>query len=1851
MKFKYSILKKFFLLTALILIACLSGIQAQAEGGTWKGTGTPEDPYLIESVEDLQELGTYVNGGNSCLNMYFLLTNDLDLSGVCGEGIGNWVPIGTESRGFDGVFSGGLHTIKGLYINESENKNLGLFGVVMGKVERLSVSGSVSGMSQVGGIAGVNQGTIKGCGSTVTVMGSSAVGGIAGFNEGVLQNCFNGGNVTGKTSVGGIAGESGQDISYCTNEGNISSEAEAGGIVGCLENARIEFCVNKGEVESKTRSAGGITGAFTWRTKDSVGHIFYCINDGKVSALYGDVGGIVGYAHACDLKECINTGDVSGEQNAGGIAGNVTLFGSLIDSTNRGKITGTQCTGGIAGTTDISGKIDNCFNDGEISGETFCGGIVGQTAIGLCYNYALNTVGNCTNEGKITGTKMVGGIVGSGISNVAGCINRGQVSGSLMVGGIIGNMADEKNSCEKCVNTNTVSGENMVGGIIGNCFDISVKYCRNEGAVKGIAVQGETSQQVGGIIGSHIETTSNNQNVIELCRNEGPVENEGNATGGIVGTATKLHILKCENSAGVSAGGINTGGIAGSGDRATIERCGNTGEVSAMGNSAGGIAGRLEYSSILDSFNRGNVSANDCAGGLAGVCAASCDMTGCYVKASAQGITCKINYGHVGGLYGNINSSSSTVAFAKCYWWSECADRALGSNDPGASDLSGEGYKHYRNGAMFLKFDSFDSWNFTAIWRLDSSIGPQLRNDYDFSSEGGKGADEKNGEIVGAGYHEPHLNRINNLDDFKAFRDAVNGGDSYAGETVYLLADLDLSADSGTYWEPVGTENHPFGGWFYGGNHIIKNLQVSTSEYAGLFGSCRGAVRDLAVYGTVKGSGLYAGGIAGCCDGSINNCFFFGDVSCTYSDNAYVGGIVGILSGGGMTDCGHIGLVSVAKGYAGGIAGHLNRAEDGLSHCFHYGEAGSVVCAEGYQGSIVGSTQFPEDINGCYTSLGSAAEFVGRNRSSGDEVKSCMMLDENGFRDPKNFAGWNIGDDTGYDRVMGWDYPLPAVMSDYVTIDCNNGSGEKRKAWMIRSNMVVGDFEPVLSGYSADGWNDQADGNGKSYAKGEEVPAHITLYAQFVKGGAYHGYIPFEPEDKSVVGSSEKNYEKLFDGNTGTKWFTSVPANAEAWALEFATKDYVRPNGYYMVTGDDTASYPGRNPSGWKLEGLDPDGTWKVIDEVTDDQTLPGKNGAKAYKALNNTEEYCQFRITFTGVKSGDIFQLAEFFLTVEDPEKDVRKPRITLDPNTVSIAGDKVVKTGDNRSEITLGGDPYGPEAYKFLSWNTDPNGRGDRYKADNPFQITKDTTVYAEYQANRYELIVKLEKLTDSPVYRRITYTTDTEFKLTPPERDGYVFLYWIVTVADGSWKLGDTFGAGTDVHGKYGNATLDGVWEKREEVTVRWYNEGQLLDEETYYVGDTPEYKGEEPAFDGGKEYEYTFIGWDKKFEELAGDTDFNAVYKKTKKEYEITWKDENGNKIDSTMVKYGEIPAHSNLSDKETKEFYFEFVGWDPEIKAVTGPAEYSAKYSETRKSYPIHFVMNGASAIKDASVEYGSTVKKPDVPEYSGFVFDGWFADPECKTPYTFEEKIMDETTIYAKWTAIQSAPKLTDSEKPVAKTEITANGQPVALIDAPQNVPEGYTVQYSLDGKTWSTEIPTGTKSGVYTVHIFYKGDDYHEDFYGDDITVTLRGVYNCDATTSEWTKGSGKTVEFRFKKEFNDEDCFERFTGILVDGKAAERDKDYTAVKGSTIITFSAEFLETLELGDHSVKALFEDGEATVGIKVVEPAPATPAKDPAAPTGDSSNLVLWIILALVSIVSIGVLIVVKRKKKSALLL
>lgn len=90
----------------------------------------------------------------------------------------------------------------------------------------------------------------------------------------------------------------------------------------------------------------------------------------------------------------------------------------------------------------------------------------------------------------------------------------------------------------------------------------------------------------------------------------------------------------------------------------------------------------------------------------------------------------------------------------------------------------------------------------------------------------------------------------------------------------------------------------------------------------------------------------------------------------------------------------------------------------------------------------------------------------------------------------------------------------------------------------------------------------------------------------------------------------------------------------------------------------------------------------------------------------------------------------------------------------------------------------------------------------------------------------------------------------------------------------------------------------------------------------------------------------------------------------------------------------------------------------------------------------------------------------------------------------------------------QGAPtSLNDNQKPTANTGLTYTGNELELVTAPASALTGYTVQYSLDGTNWSTDIPKGTNAGDYTVKVKYVGDENHEDFNGTDISVTIGKV------------------------------------------------------------------------------------------------------------------------------------------------
>lgn len=274
------------LLAAALLLWGLPAAAAGQTAGdfTAGGTGTLEDPYRIESAEQLAALASWVNEeGQTGTGQYFRLEQDLTLSG-------RWTPIGNGKQAFSGHFDGQGHTISGLTMNGAEDY-CGLFGKIKGgSVQDVIIQEcDIAQRQYVGAIAGmITDASLSGC-STVggKVNGSSMVGGIVGCMTGKskVDGCENAAvNRSMLNNIGGIAGyiKDAGVVFDCCNQGDISGKENVGGLVGASglkSNISIQNCYNKGTV---TASVAGEGAALLGRTSQ-IAPLAYCYYDESCS--------------------------------------------------------------------------------------------------------------------------------------------------------------------------------------------------------------------------------------------------------------------------------------------------------------------------------------------------------------------------------------------------------------------------------------------------------------------------------------------------------------------------------------------------------------------------------------------------------------------------------------------------------------------------------------------------------------------------------------------------------------------------------------------------------------------------------------------------------------------------------------------------------------------------------------------------------------------------------------------------------------------------------------------------------------------------------------------------------------------------------------------------------------------------------------------------------------------------------------------------------------------------------------------------------------------------------------------------------------------------------------------------------------------------------------------------------------------------------------------------------------------------------------------------------------------------------------------------------------------------------
>ncbi|MBQ3196360.1 MAG: InlB B-repeat-containing protein [Clostridia bacterium] len=320
--------------------------------------------------------------------------------------------------------------------------------------------------------------------------------------------------------------------------------------------------------------------------------------------------------------------------------------------------------------------------------------------------------------------------------------------------------------------------------------------------------------------------------------------------------------------------------------------------------------------------------------------------------------------------------------------------------------------------------------------------------------------------------------------------------------------------------------------------------------------------------------------------------------------------------------------------------------------------------------------------------------------------------------------------------------------------------------------------------------------------------------------------------------------------------------------------------------------------------------------------------------------------------------------------------------------------------------------EGYEFIGWDKN---------FDN---VTEDMTVTAQYKQIMVDVTFVAEHGTmTGETTVTVPYGTEL-YTVTFPEveaYEGYIFTGW---------------------EPKYGvlteNTTVEAQFDKKQYTVVFADHYGETLDVQYVEHGEGAT-APEAPEVEG-----YKFIGWDKSFDNITGDTVVTAVYEKLI--VKVTFVAEHGTMAGDTVV---EVPYGTELytvaHPEVTANEGYKFIGWEPVNETLTADTTVTAKFD--RLSFTVSFIDHDGTVLKTEEVFYGDAATAPVVEDREGYEFIGWDGSfdnvTEDTTITAVYEQIMVDVTFVAEHGTLAgetviSVPYGTELDT-VAHPEVTAN--------------------------------------------------------------------------------------------------------------------------------------------------------------------------------------------------------------------
>ena len=929
------------------------------ENGICTGCGTyePIEPelengyYQIGNAHHLYWFAKQVNNGETSISA--VLTADIVVNENIFDENGNliadleiWTPIGTNYvNEYQGIFDGQSHTIKGLYFNNENTDNVGLFGCNSNTIKNIGIIDSFfEGRNYVGSLCGYNKGTITNSYNTSSsVSGASWVGGICGVNHtnSTITNSYNTGSVSSSSVlIGGFCGNNSGKIENSYNIGIVNGKNYVGGFCGnntgtITKSYYLENCNAEG---TKFTNSYGITQ--TSKQFES-GEVAYLLQKEQGTEIWGQKIG----------KDTLPV--LNGEK----VYENKTYTGCC--EKYQGDITKCEYSNTKADTIYLK-EIHN-FENGICTG---CGTY--EPAQLVDNYYQISNAGNLlwfakqvnNNNTDINAILTADIVVNKNVLNADGTLNS---DSALTEWTPIGNGSNHY--------TGTFDGNNhTISGLYFNDknTDYVGLFSWNSGTIKNIGIIDSYFSgkgYVGGVCGKNNDT-------IENSYNSGSVSGSGDNVGGVCGY-NEYNRSKIKNSynTGSVSGSLDVGGVCGSNVYGTIENSYNTGSVSGSG-SVGGVCGyNSSRSTIANSYNTGLVSRSGWVGGVCGFNSGKIENS-YYNNSVYSGKAVGYDKGTVTKVTGKTSEqfASGEVAYLLGGIWGQ----KIGKDT--LPVLNGE--KVYENKTYSGCCEKYQG-DVTKEYSNTKADTIYLGN-HNF----------KNGICTGCGTYEliaPEENngyyQIENVNHLYWFANEVNNGNTKINAVLtadivvnqnVLNADGTLNTDSTlTEWTPIGNESNKYMGTFDGNNHTISGLYFNdeNTNRVGLFGYNSGTIKNVGIIDSYFKGKNYIGGVCGSnVYGKIENSYNTGSVSGSGS----VGGVCGRNQSGTIENSYNTGSVSGSGWRVGGVCGVNSSKMENSYNTGSVSGASSVggVCGYNYYGGTIknsyntGSVSGSEDVGG-----------------------------------------------------------------------------------------------------------------------------------------------------------------------------------------------------------------------------------------------------------------------------------------------------------------------------------------------------------------------------------------------------------------------------------------------------------------------------------------------------------------------------------------------------------------------------------------------------------------------------------------------------------------------------------------------------------------------------------------------------------------------------------------------------------------------------------------------------------------------------------------------------------------------